>query len=402
MEPIPSFSVFAPRVSATYDLRGNGKTSIHASYSLYYDTKVTLADALSGLGTVTLTWGDNQNSGACTGSNCWNDANHDGLVQANELIGVPRGPSRFDADTGVLTGAGNSVDKNAKMGRTREFITGVQHELIPNLAVGVDYVYRRYDNGFRDYTAGYQPGSSQFPLSQIYTGPITYTDPVTGITSPYYQIKQGAIVPSSTGSITITDGSYSTYQAVIPTLNKRFSNRWQMNASATLQYQPSYSPLGSYTDPTGVQFTDGVSTIRRYLIKISGTYALPYGINASGNLNWNDGTTRTLSVGGPGRVYGGLSPSGATLQGPNFTTLNFQDANTTRNGSTKLLDVGVQKVFTFRGGKNRLKVMGDAFNVFNINTVTSWNTGNLSNSTFNQATGIVPPRVFRVGAQIVF
>ena len=69
-------------MSATYDLFGNGKTSVHASYSYYYETKITLANALGGLFTATaLTWGNNTSSGACSttaGASCWNDANRDG------------------------------------------------------------------------------------------------------------------------------------------------------------------------------------------------------------------------------------------------------------------------------------------------------------------------------------
>jgi hypothetical protein len=168
-QQIPSFSNWAPRVSATYDLFGNGKTSVHASYSLYYQTKITLADSLGGLfDTTTLTWGNNNSNGSCStaaGVGCWTDSNKDGLVQVNELTGPPRASSgRFDLNTGILTPANNAVSKDAKLSRTREFITGVQHELIPNLAVGVDYVYRNYDRGTTAYTAGYQPGAAQFPL----------------------------------------------------------------------------------------------------------------------------------------------------------------------------------------------------------------------------------------------
>ena len=158
---------------------------------------------------------------------------------------------------------------------------------------------------------------TSFPLSQIYTGPLNYTDPVTGLTAPYYQICQGCVRPSGIGAITITNLGYNVYQAVIPTLNKRFSNRWQMNASATFQTNPGYQPLGSYTNPTGVQFTDGRSTIARYLLRVSGTYALAWGITASGNLTVNDGATRTLSINGPGGVYGGNTTSGA--QAANIT-----------------------------------------------------------------------------------
>ena len=406
MQAIPSFSVWAPRVSATYDLRGNGKTSIHASYSLYYQTKITLANSLGGLfSQPALTWGPNQGSGACStsaGAPCWIDSNLDQLIQANELIGTPTSSSsRFNSVTGVFAPAFNAVSPDAKLSRTREFITGVQHELIPNLAIGVDYVYRKYDNGTASYTAGYQPGGAQFPLSAIYVGPQYYTDPVTGIVAPYYQICQGCIRPSGIGSVTITSLGYSTYQAVIPTLNKRFSNRWQMNASATLQTNPSFQPLGSYTNPTGVQFTDGRSTIARYLIKVSGTYALPYGINFSGNLNVIDGANRTVTVNGPATAYGGVNTAGAATS-IQVGSLTFQPAGSTRLQPTKLLDLGAQKVFTFRGGKNRVKVMFDAFNIFNINTVTSYSSNSLSSANFNAPTAIVPPRVFRIGAQLVF
>ena len=50
---IQSFSNWSPRLSATYDLFGNGKTSIHASGSYFYNTKITLANALGGLFTQT-------------------------------------------------------------------------------------------------------------------------------------------------------------------------------------------------------------------------------------------------------------------------------------------------------------------------------------------------------------
>ena len=192
---------------------------------------------------------------------------------------------------------------------------------------------------------------------------------------------------------------------MIPTLNKRFSNRWQMNASATFQTNPGYSPLGSYTNPTGIQFTDGRSTIARYLVKVSGTYALAWGITASGNLNVVDGANRTLTINGVATAYGGVSATtgaNTTISYGNNPTLTFQPTGTTRLAATKLIDVGAQKVFTFRGGKNRLKLMFDAFNVFNVNTITSYSSNSLSSANFNAPTGIIPPRVFRVGAQVVF
>ena len=65
--------------------------------------------------------------------------------------------------TACCVPAGNNVDPSAELGRTREAIVGIQHELISNLAVGVDYIYRKYDKGTATYTQGYQPGAPGLP-----------------------------------------------------------------------------------------------------------------------------------------------------------------------------------------------------------------------------------------------
>ena len=205
----------------------------------------------------------------------------------------------------------------------------------------------------------------------------------------------------------MTNLAYQIYQGVILTLNKRFSNRWQMKASVTIQGNPQYLPLGSYTNPTGIAFQDGnnnSTTFGRYQVKVSGMYSLNWGINVSGNLNIIDGNGRTVVVTGPGTVAGsgGQTSTGAAGSNLTYNTLEFQDRGATRLQSTKLLDLSAQKVFTFRGGKNRLKVMFDAFNIANVNTVLSYSSQNLSSATSYNPSSIVPPRVFRVGAQIVF
>jgi hypothetical protein len=411
-EKLQSFSNWSPRLSATYDLTGTGKTSVKAVWSYFYDTRITLANNLGGLFTQTaLTWGPNQSSGACSttaGAPCWTDANRDGFVQANELIGTPTSSSsRFV--NGVLVPAGNNVDPSAKLGRTREAIVGIQHELISNLAIGVDYIYRKYDQGTAEYTQGYQPGAPGYPLSQIYTGPLTYTDPVTGQSAPYYVICQGCQRPSGAGTILMTNPTYRVYHGVDLTATKRFSNRWQMQAALTLQTNPSYvgneglynGNAGNNNNPTTLPFQDEVSTIEPWIFKLQGSYTFPWDIIASGNLNMYDGATRTLTINGPGAVYGGVNAAGNATT-ISYTTLEFQSRDAWRFDPIKLLDLGVQKVFQFNGGRQRIKLILDAFNVFNINTITAYSSGNMSVAGFTQPTTIVSPRVFRIGTQLVF
>jgi hypothetical protein len=405
---IQPFGNWSPRLGATYDLFGDGKTSIHASGSYYYDTKITLANSLTGLFSVTtLTWGPNASSGACSttaGAPCWNDANLDGKVQLNELIGEPRAnSSRFNTTTGVFAPAGNIVDPSTKIGRVREGIVGASHELIPNLALGVDYVYRKYDRGTINYVIGYEPGASGYPLSSIYTGPLTHTDPVTGLTAPYFVVRDGLARPSGLGNITLTSPNYTVYQGLDITATKRYSNRWQMQVAITLQDSPSYFPEGTPSDfgsgasnPTRREFAHGFNTDRNWVFKANGAYTFPWDITAAANLNINQGANRTLLINGPGAVYGGTT---GTIS---YGTLEFQPRGETRLEPQKILDLSAQKTFSFQGGKRRVKLLFDAFNVYNVNTVTGWASNNRSLANFTAPNSIVPPRVFRIGAQIGF
>jgi TonB dependent receptor len=189
---------------------------------------------------------------------------------------------------------------------------------------------------------------------------------------------------------------------VITTINKRFSDRWMVNGSLTVQTNPQY--IDHQVNPTGQEYVDGRSTIARYLFKMAGSYAAPWGINVAANLNYNDGPNRTRTIDGPASAFGGLNANGqpTTLTGATYNSLEFEPRGTTRLDSTALLDLGVHKVISFRGGRNRVKVMADLFNVFNIATIRGYESNNMSETDFLAPDSIVPPRVFRIGAQISF
>ena len=116
----------------------------------------------------------------------------------------------------------------------------------------------------------------------------------------------------------MTSPNYQTYTGVDITATKRFSNKWQMQTAVTVQDNPQYFPAssGNYINPTGREFNDGFSTISKYLFKAQGSYSLPWDISASANFNWNQGATRTLSINGPGAVYGGLTPAALIPRSP--------------------------------------------------------------------------------------
>jgi hypothetical protein len=439
VEELRPFSNWSPRVSATYDLFGDGKTALKASGSYYYATKITLANALSGLGGVTLTWGNMTTAGRCSSNqntSCWQDLNLDGFIQRNELSYInpairptlPRQPNGYDIESGLLNPTGNRVDSSAKLGRTREATVGLSHELFANFAAGAEFIYRRYDNGTANYTYGYHAGTPEFPLSQIYEGPFTHFDEDSGLSAPYYQVissgpcpiaslqavnsagaQIGCIRPNGLPTITMTRLSYESYKGVDITLNKRYSDRWMMNMALTLQNRRDFLPLGSFGNPTGVEFDSGLSTLARYVFKLNGSYNLPWGITASGNLNVNDGGVRIMEIDGPGDVYGGVNFSG-TATPIELEELRFQPDNSVRFERTAMLDIGIHKTFSFNGGRQRIKLMLDGFNVLNSSPILEYDSNNLSTGgtstnpipRHQRIEEVLPPRVFRVGTTIWF
>jgi hypothetical protein len=168
-----------------------------------------------------------------------------------------------------------------------------------------------------------------------------------------------------------------------------------MQAALTLLTNPNYFPEGSapVINPTNRQWSDGVSTIPKYLFKANGAYTFPWDITASANFNFYQGSTRTVVVDGPGDVFGGLNARGAATV-ITYDTLEFQSRDAERLEPVTLLDVGIQKSFRFGNGRNRLKLMLDGFNMFNVNTVQSYASSNRSISAFNAPDEIIPPRVF--------
>jgi hypothetical protein len=421
------FNNMSPRVSATYDLTGHGTTAIHSSFSYYYQSKITLANSLSNLGGVNLTYGVNSNDGTCStvaNASCWTDANHDGFVTANELTGLPTAnTSRFV--NGILNNTVPNIDPDLKLARTREVVVGLDHQLAGNLHANVDYTYRKYDLGTRSFINGVGgnglttvPGGSAFPADSLWTGPFFYTDPGTGISAPYYTAVANVVFPTG-ATVTSTDQQFQTYKGASLTVTKRLSNRWQGNVSYTWNDYRAFTPSGTFNttgsqpgNPTGIQFSDGfTNNTPRFTVKAYASWEMPwYGMLASMNLNVNDGAVRNESINGPGQISNcppGTAAANCTGNTVTYTTLAFQDNGTVRLPPTKDLDLAVAKNFDL--GRQRLTVTLNCFNCANTSTPLSFTSSNASNNglggaaaTFLSISNIIPPRVFRIDLRYAF
>ena len=85
----------------------------------------------------------------------------------------------------------------------------------------------------------------------------------------------------------MTNPNYQIYNGVDITATKRYSNRWQMQAALTIQTTRATSRTGRRPSSTrrAASSANGVSTIAQERVQVSGSYTLPWDINASANFN---------------------------------------------------------------------------------------------------------------------
>lgn len=112
-----------PRLSAIYDVTGDGKTAIKASVGRYY---YILSTGGGGVSNVNLNSTYNE-------VYRWNDRNGDLVFQAGEQEGTPV----------VTSGITTTIDPNFRRPYTDEYSAGVDRELIPNLKLSTVFTYRR-------------------------------------------------------------------------------------------------------------------------------------------------------------------------------------------------------------------------------------------------------------------
>ncbi len=298
-----------------------------------------------------------------------------------------------------------SVDPNIRHPYMSQFTVGLERELFKDASLGLSFISRKWNDIVApvDYAADYNQISYYAPeLDRTFT--------LYERTSATLEAYDYLITNPKQGDPWILDTPYRKYTGVEVLFNKRFSNRWQLLASyvygvakGTIDngFADDIGYGGGTEDPNFWLFADGNSTYDpTHMIKIQGTYVLPFDISLNGYFRGVTGyawTSRYRSSRfNQGRVTFFTEPRGAN-----------------HYPMQKILDLRLEKVFTI-GGKYRLGVMLDVFNVFNDDTITTWGTrygldwyvpggGNYPTSTDgHELYTIVEPRQARVGLRLIF
>jgi Carboxypeptidase regulatory-like domain/TonB-dependent Receptor Plug Domain len=323
-----------PRLSAAYDLMGNGRTALKLAAGRYYYMIAAGGGILGGF---------NPN-GNYSEQYAWSDLNGDRKFQPGEQTGTPV-ISRVNTTT-------VSRDPDYRRPYTDEFTGGVDHELVANLRLSVTGTYRAE----KDVQATSNPANpyDTFLTTRADLGRDGVAGTADDSTFQFYNRTSTAV----NQTFFTNDPTFrQTYKGVEITGTKRMSNRWQMLVGYTYS-QTRQKGLSVNVNPNALINAQGPVTgqtgDRPHSFKLTGTYILPfYDIGFAANFNRSSGAVITRSINTAQTVGGN-------------TAVNVEPLGSYRLPTRTAADVRAFKTMNF--GSRSLEVSVDVHNITNDNT----------------------------------
>ena len=391
---------YSPRLSAVYDLFGNGRTALKTSWSKYYrnyDGDIAAgAYGRAGERSESRQWfdlvlvpGTNTKVAGATATCLTPGAkvlptDCDGIAQDNEIGVSPSAGAFANPDRP------DRRPLNLQRQFNDEFTAGFQHQLSPRLAVGAMFYKRKVgDMAFQDRTNITLADYSSFQLR----APDVSRDPeVAAVIDPnelitVYNLNPakatvfnvGVVDRSDTSNETLYTGVEANFSARLPGGSLLFGSwtadhtlqRWcddddnPNGPTATGQFSPSDATTG-VPAAMGGRFCDQTKFDYplRHEFKLAGNYSFPYGIDFGAILQSYAGSERVITWNPPQASF------------PNNQRTNSETFVINEPGSLfwerwNQLDINVKK--NFRNRNHVLTFQLDIYNVLNANPVRAGN-----------------------------
>lgn len=352
---------WGPRLGVSYDVTGDAKTLVKASYGQFW--LYPGADFASSINPNASTW--------YTQYRWTNDANHNGVWDPGEE-GAVLGVSGGSVSTALDPGLQNTY--------TRQATTYLEREVAPNLGIRTGFVW----NGRRQARATIR---ADRPFSG-YSTPVTVQDPGPdgrvgtaddgAAYTAYNLAAQYVGLPAVNLTTNLPDSANSDYYTWEITATKREVGRWSLLASFAETWSRETN-FGTYTPNALINTVDGRNTYKTWQGKINASVRLPYDLRVTPIYRHQSGTPF-------GRTFV------ATLNYGNATIL-AEPFDSERTANINVFDLRSEKAFTV----DHARVTGffDIYNIFNTNAEQALSTS--SGSSFLRPTAITPPRIARVG-----
>jgi outer membrane receptor protein involved in Fe transport len=370
------WNTMAPRVGATFDLSGNGKTMLKANYGRYWWNPGAELSATA-----------NPNPPIWQRRYKWNNRRGDGVWHPGEegqLISALGG------------GATSTIDPRLEDTRTEEVATWLEREVAANFGVRGGFVWRTERQLYQLLNANQPFDAFSVPVMVPDPGP----DGIVGTADDGPPIRAWNLAPQYLGLrpsnvVTNVPNARTNYYTWELTATKRMSRGW--SAIGSLTHTTSYAQANTFFDtnfrqnqlpvtPNDLINTrpDGQERSTDIAAKLTASWEGPWGLKVSPVYRYQSGQNfgRTIVA---SLNYGNVR-------------IPAEPLNARRQDNVSLFDLRIERLTKVR--KTRVSVFTDVYNLTNANPIqnTSWSSG----SSFLRPLAIVPPRVLRIGAKLDF
>lgn len=372
-----SRTAFAPRLGLIYDLTGDGKTLLKASYSRYIQSNLTQYFSTAN-------------------PNQWfyyaQALNPDGTLIPDYYVAA-----YFPSAAKVgYNGEGLAAPY------TDEFSVALEREVLPNLSVAARYS-RKADRKLVENV-----DASQLDIDRLMNDgelvwtnwtEVPFTDPFDGQERNFW--SQNAIVAQDI-YITNPPGSTRDFDGVELAITKHFARGWYLMASYVWQnsrgligndWLGSWGGSGLFNDPNShVNALGQMNLERRNQFKIQTMVNGPWGITISGFFRYLSGQRYTRAV---------VSTDLGVPVNQGQATILAEERGSRQLPALPILDLRLEKRIQL--GATSFSVFADAFNTFNGNVATAVQAVSSSSYlVFEDMTAIQDPRAFRLGFRFEF
>jgi outer membrane receptor protein involved in Fe transport len=348
----------SPRLGISWDVFGNGKTSVKASYGRYAES--LMIDYYNRFGQIA----------ADMNIFLWIDANGNKI---EDPVGVDMYIPTMIQD---ITPAPERIDKLREEGSkapfTDEFILGISHELVKDFSIKLSFIHKTKKGHLMTID-----GNIGYPFDMDYFVPYTVNDPGWDGEFGTDDDKQINLYAKKLNSpqvlhkVAHVPEFRRKYRALEFVFNKRMSNRWQFLGSIVwsklwgdVQSRHDYTGWGFFMHPNTLINSYGrLDFDRPLVIKIQATYILPGNISLSGYFRHFDGAPFTRRL----YIYFPQTINGVPVE--SMTGINADPLGSKRRQSSDILDIRIEKIFNLnKYGKIRAAL--DIFNILGYSAVT--------------------------------
>jgi hypothetical protein len=383
IDNLPNWKDVSPRFGIAWDVQGNGKTAVKFGIGKYMRAYTTgFADSYDPniLDTDTRTW---------------TDANGDNIAEISEL-----GPSQNKT-------FGIKAPRRPADGIRRpyqiEMNASVQREILTGFSVNFSYFRRDYKQNFSTDNVAVAPSD--------YTA-LTLTSPLDGAPVTIYNLN-----PAKLGAIDLVDQNSATNYRKYGGYDAGFNARVKkLNVFGGISTGRTISNTCDVEDPNQLLYCDQSKYHIPYAtqVKIAGSYALPWALEASGALQSYPGDARNSSVdtGNSGNIAA-EDPSLRVNWTVNNTIVRAQTGQTLTQsqivvplippgtkflGRQNQIDVRLKRVFPFKG--KQIEAQFDVFNALNANPILTVNQ--TYGTALDRPASVLQGRLIRLGLQAKF